>query len=293
VSIGSDAISSDTSVAVTMLGSFGLTIAGQPVERWRAGKARCLLQYLLMRPGRVVSRQALQQALWPESRAAQHTSSLKVAVHMLRSILTSATATIADSPDAPVLRIDTHDYGYSIEVHNVWVDFLRFEKLIARAQDSGACVSQAQALKLYHEAAALYSGDFLIGLDMEWADVRREWLRSLMICALEKLAALHLERDDYIGVINSCYRLLEMEPFHEQSYRTLMTIHGRLGQPTQVDRWYRLCVSRLEGGLQVAPSEATRSVYRSSTRALGRPPGGPLDGPRTPAIQRREFPTAI
>jgi len=293
VSIKSDAFTGDTSVAVTMLGSFGVTIAGQPVERWRAGKARCLLQYLLMRPGRVVSRQALQQALWPESRAAQHSSSLKVAVHMLRNILTSATATITDSPAAPMLRIDTHDYGYSLEVRNVSIDFLRFEQLISHAQNSGACVSQAQALALYQEAAALYSGDFLVGLDVEWADVRREWLRSLMICALEKLAAIHLERADDIGVINACHRLLEMEPYHEQSYRTLMMVHGRLGQHMQVDRWYRLCVSQLAGGLQVGPSEATRNVYRGSSQTPGRQLGGLAGRPRTPSTELNEFPAAI
>jgi len=257
-------------IKIQTLGSFDVVIDNESVKRWRAGKARNLLQFLLLRPGRVVPRDVLYETLWPNLGVPR--SSLKVAVHTLRNILNSTGADEGSSK----LQIVTYECGYSLETENVWMDFQEFESMMRLAQDENATPTPAESLSLYRAAVELYRGDFLPGESMLWAESHREWLRSLALCAWQRLTAAAVRENDATGVLSLCRKILEAEPFHEETYRTLIYHHGRLGQLRQADRWYKLCVARFAAELQVTPSEATRWLYMRAIRGelLPRPGQG-------------------
>src|SRR5579875_415229 len=99
---------STSAVKFRTLGRFEVLVDDKPTTRWRAGKARSLAQYFLLHPGRVIPRDVLFEALWPKLDAPR--SSLKVAVHMLRNILTSEGAA-ANTKSESGIRIVTHECG--------------------------------------------------------------------------------------------------------------------------------------------------------------------------------------
>ncbi|MFF1297246.1 MULTISPECIES: BTAD domain-containing putative transcriptional regulator [unclassified Streptomyces] len=243
-------------VEIRTLGRFDVVVGGRLVTRWRAGRARHLLQYLLLHPGCVISRDVLFEELWPDLSAPR--SSLKVAVHTLRNILASEGAAVTGRNPSG-LRILTHEYGYSIETKNVWVDFQEFDSLVLGAQsgtvDAPRSTAQLQA------AVELYQGDFLPGMTMPWVEPQREWLRSLALSALDRLLETAEGTYDDLQILHFCRKVLQIEPLHEKTYRTLIALHGRLGQFSQADRWYKLCASRLREAVGVGPAEETRLMY--------------------------------
>jgi DNA-binding SARP family transcriptional activator len=266
--------SEDAPTALRTLGSFELVLHGRPVERWKAGKARSLLQFLLLRRGRTASREVLYESLWPDAPWPDGSSSLRVAAHMLRRILADAGG--RDEPQGgPALRLLTRGSGYLLEVDGVPVDFEIFLRLVDDAHAAHLRDDRDTAAALYEQATALYRGDFLPDEPYDWAAMQREWLRSRMLCALTFLVETHIRRGDHVDVIRCCQRMLEVEPFHEETYRALMLVHGHLGQLGQVERWYRLCLSRLKDQLQLEPDLATRRVY--TTAARGGFTGRPID----------------
>ena len=244
-------------IEIRTLGKFEVIIEGRPIVRWRAGKARNLLQYLLLRPGCVIPRDVLFEAIWPESDAPRN--SLKVAIHMLRNAL--ITKVSAATEKTSEIRIITHDCGYSIEPTNVWIDFIEFDSLIQHAQQQNGITTASDTTAYLRAAADLYHGDFLPGTTLQWAEPHREWLRSLALSALWRLVTIAAQNGDDLQVIHYGRKILEIEPLHEETYRTLIGMHGKLGQISQADRWYRLCASRLQDMLGISPTDMTRSVY--------------------------------
>jgi two-component SAPR family response regulator len=275
------AVTQERTISIRTFGDFELAFDGHPVRRWKAGKACSLLQFLLLRPGRVVPGAVLYESLWPNAPWSKESSSLKVAVHMLRTILEHGDG---DRPAAgPALRLLTCASGYLLEVDRVAIDFEDFGRLADQAYAAQLRDDSGAAAALYRRAVAFYRGDFLPDAEYDWAAMYREWLRSRLLCAYAFLTEADLVRGDHAGAIRWCQRTLDVDPFHEQSYCTLILVLAHLGYLAQARRWYRLCVAQLREHLHVAPELATQRVY---TRAMrGEFTGRPLH----PAAWRHQF----
>lgn len=254
-------------IAIRAFDTFELAFDGQPVQRWRAGKARGLLQFLMLRPGRTVPRDTLHEALWPDAPWSAGSSSLKVAAHMLRSILDGAQdAAEHDDAHQPVLRLLTRESGYLLQMADVTADFQAFVELADAGHASQKRGDQTAAGRAYRRAVAEYRGEFLPDVTYDWAGAQREWLRGRLLCALTYLTGAGLAEGDHEGVLRWCARMLEAEPCHEETYRALMLVHGNLGHLEQVHRWYRLYTARLRDRLQLAPDPAMHRLYTMAAR---------------------------
>jgi two-component SAPR family response regulator len=249
---------STAAVTVHCLGAFSLTMRGREIERWRAGKARTLFQYLLVNRGRVVLRDKLYEVLWPEADSRPTSSSLRVAAHGLRQILGASPAAAAAA--APV-RILHQDFGYLLEADDLWVDFEDFEKLCAEAEALSTRGDHAGAAALDRKAVEMYTGDFLAGETAPWIEEHREWGRSMVLRPLDRLRADAVRRHDFVAALDWSRRVLEVDPYHEDTYQTLMSVHGRLGERGRVKRWHDLCVQRLRDELEVDPAPDTEQVF--------------------------------
>lgn len=274
------------SVTVQFLGAFSIRVDGVPIERWRAGKARELFQYLLVRRGRPVPQSVLNEVLWPASGMRAQSSSLKVAVHALRQILPLPPSPVEERQDRTPssLALLTHEVGYVLEAERVWIDFEEFEDAIDSARAAELRDDPAEALRLYRHAVELYGGDFLVGEAPTWVYERREWLRDLMLQALEWLAAAALQNEDYGSAITWSRRMLEIESYQEETYRRLILCHARLGHLGRVKSWYELCVHKLREELDVEPDRQTELLLDLALQGeLTRP--STLSVPRVQAAQ--------
>lgn len=254
-------------VEVRFLGCFSLTVDGEPVRQWRAGKARNLFQYLVLNRGRLVTRDQLYEALWPEA-AWSGGSSLKVAAHALRRVLGAS----PDAPGASGISIVYRDFGYVLHVEDLWSDMEEFQHLVTqglRAQQQG---HTAAALAALQDALGVYQGDFLAGEPASWAVEQREYLKSVAMRALDVLRDEAVGRDDFDALIDVCRRTLRIDRCHEETYRVLMAAHGRRGEPERARNWYDLCSRRLQEELAVTPDRETDRMFRTIVPRAGLAP---------------------
>lgn len=253
-------------VAVRYLGDFSAHVGGAPVERWRAGKARHLFQYLVLNRGKVLSRDKLQEMLWPDSDWSPRSSSVKVAMHALRRILRDNDGT----GRPPAVEIVFQDNGYLLRARDIWVDVEEFAAQCRQGRTAQIRGDHQLAVAAYSRAVELYTGDFLAADTQDWVLHEREWNRSLVLQALKYLQEDALCREDFPAAITLSRRMLDIDPYQEQVYGTLMRVHAELGELGRVKSWYDLCARRMREDLNVLPSEETRRVL---SRALERSRG--------------------
>lgn len=244
-------------VVAHFFGDFLLQVGGRNVNRWHAGKARDLFQYLLVNRGRVVRRERLFEVLWPDNEWSPTASSLKVAIHSLRRILGDAVA--------PLVEIVSRDQGYLLNAPDIWLDIDELDMSMATGRAAEAHGEHAVALTAYRRVAHLYTGDFLAAQTADWVDEQRQCYRAVALHALTWLRRHALRENDHAKIIDLCRRILGIDPFHEEIYQTLMMVHGRRGELGQVREWHRLCVRRLRGDLGLPPTDITQQIF---TRAM-------------------------
>ncbi|MQY12113.1 Transcriptional regulatory protein MoaR1 [Streptomyces sp. RB5] len=249
----------EPSLEARLLGEFTLLIDGCAAAVPRAGKTRRLLQCLLARRGQVVSCSQLQDVLWPETGLDARSSSLRVVVHSLRRHLTGSRL-------AGAVEVRHQDGGYVLEAPGLVLDSESFE---AAAREGSAAESRgdtAFSVAAYERALAHYRGDFLPGESGLWAEEPRQWLRSIALRALDRLAQEGIRRGTDAAVVHWCRRIVAIDPYRESAYQALMISHGRRGELGSVLAWYRICARRLEEDLGLSPAAETESLFHEAMR---------------------------
>ncbi|WP_410672156.1 AfsR/SARP family transcriptional regulator [Amycolatopsis sp. cmx-4-68] len=264
-------------------------MGGEPVTCWHAGKARNLFQYLLLNRGRIIRREKLFETLWPGGEWSPSSSSLKVAVHAVRR-------TFDRADGSRPIEVVCREHGYRLDATDLWLDIDEFDDAMRKAHAAESHGARAEAMACYRRAAELYAGDFLAGEDGDWIDEQREYYRTLALYALAALRADALRRGDHAEVVRLCRRILDIDPYHEEVYQTLMVLHARRGELGQVRNWHRMCVRRLRHDLDTPPAETTRRIFARAVRGELRapqPPATRTDGVRcSPAPRSRRPPGA-
>ncbi|MFY1700757.1 MULTISPECIES: AfsR/SARP family transcriptional regulator [Micromonospora] len=222
-----------------LFGGFQITIHGNPVTNWRAGRSRALVQYLLLHVGRPVSRDTLREALWPHLPPSAGTTSVKAAVHGARRALGGP----AGRP-TPV-QICSVDGGYLLRADELRIDVTTFGRWIANAEAAVAAGNHAAAAEHFHRAVAVYQGPLLPTQDAQWVVTEREWCRTRALQALRYLSDLALTTGDWWTAIHWNRRAIDVDPYDPVAFAVLTDCHHRLGLTSQALRWDDLARGRL------------------------------------------------
>ena len=213
----------DTSIRLTCLGAFRLTVGGRPVD-WTTlrPRSRALLMRLAMEHGRMVHRERLVDDLWPDATLAAGIRSLQVAASSVRQCLAAA-----GLPEDAVRR---EADAYALRLPGC-VDQLRdFERLSRQATRDEATGRMREALRFRLDALDLYAGDLLPEVGpAEWVVAERERLRTAAARVGAEAARLAYELAEFAAAIDAAQRSLALDPFHDPSWSLLAEVHERLG----------------------------------------------------------------
>lgn len=158
---------------IRLLGGFEVVVDGRPVPPadWRRRQAAALVKLLALAPRRVLHREQVIDALWPDRCPAETAPRLYKAAHYARRGLRQ--------PRALVLSDETVALFPETEVE---VDAVTFQRLAGSARDAPTANAAADA----------YSGDLLPhDRYVAWAEEPRERLRLLYLRMLRMAGRWH------------------------------------------------------------------------------------------------------
>ena len=229
---------------------------------------RALLARLALNPGRVVSVDALTDALWGEDLPADAANALQVRVSKLRRALVAA--------GIPGDVLLTRAPGYVLAVEPDAIDVHRFEHLLTRARQLVADGNPGDALALMDEALALWRGPALgdVG-DGEWIEAESARLEEMRISALEDRLELLLELGRHGEAVADLERLATLHPLRERLHRLLMIALYRSGRQADALTLYHRLRSRLADELGIDPSPELRALAEAILRQQLPQPAAP------------------
>lgn len=262
-------------LSLALLGGFHAEQHGQAVTTFESNKVRALLAYLVVEHGRAHQRSALAGLLWPDHPEDLARTNLRHVLRQLRQTLPDPEA------GAPLLLTSQQTIQLNAQA-GYTLDAARFGELLAACarcshRDLAACPA---CLDRCRQAAALYQGPFLAGVELadsdlfgEWVVVQREQLHRKALDICFALAEAHDARGESEQARQYAARQIELEPWREEAHRQLMRALARLGQRSAALAQFAQCRAILAGELGVEPEAETLALYEQiRAGALARPP---------------------
>ncbi|MCB0121825.1 MAG: NACHT domain-containing protein, partial [Caldilineaceae bacterium] len=242
-------------VTLQFLGRFSVTIDTTPVTTFHSDKARALLAYLALEP-QEHSRTQLATLLWPEIDDPSARTNLRNTLHRLRQTLDGA------APDAADQLLTVTRQTVQFNHQSADVDVHRFQQRI-----DSASASPATQIDELTAAVDAYQGELLAGFGVadappfeEWLLLRREALQQHALLAFHTLTTAHESAGNLSQAHAVATRLLNLDPFREESHRQIMRLLARMGQPdralAQLERLRQL----LHQEMGIEPDAATLTL---------------------------------
>lgn len=230
---------------VYSLGAGHALINGEPITSWDGALPRNLFFFFVDRP--LVTRDEVFATFWPDLSVKEATNVFHVTKRKISERLDH--------------ELTSYNSGFYIpsgqmEVHYDAVKFLE-------AIEQASTMNDEEAIKKYRYAIDLYRGDFLSGLDMEWAAERRYALKSSYAQALIALGRIRKRQEKDIEALGYFLRALHETPEREDIHREVMSLYVELGRPEDAKAQYQRLAAELKDDLGIAPSRESRELYES------------------------------
>ncbi|MEU9350244.1 BTAD domain-containing putative transcriptional regulator [Streptomyces griseoloalbus] len=245
-------------------GSGGDREAGEgcpvPARTIGSPKLRTLLAVLLLDAGRVVSVEALKDAMWGGAPPPSAQPSLHNHVARLRRLL--------DDPD----RLVTVPTGYVLRVGEGEVDIHVFDAHTAAARAAHAGRDWARVVRESTSALALWRGTPLAGLPPEvggYALVRRLREARLLLLEWRYDAELALGGGRLAGLVPELAALAAAHPLREAYHRQLMLALHRTGRQAEALVVHSDLRARLADELGIEPGRGVREAHVEVLRGSG------------------------
>ncbi len=247
-------------------------------------RQRAVLARLLVDAGRVVSTDALVDAVWGDQPPPTAVKTLQKYVVELRKTLGPG-----------VVR--TRGRAYFLDVADEEIDARCFEGLLQEARRAERAGDVGRAVALYAEADRLWRGPVLADFpDAAFVAPEHARLTELRLSALEAALDMELAVGDPVDVVTRAAQLVEVEPVRERLWASLILALYRSGRQVDALRAYERYRRLLADELGLQPSSALRALEVAVLRQdpeLGGPAvarrgetAGNLPRPRTSLVGR-------
>ncbi|MBE7556136.1 MAG: tetratricopeptide repeat protein [Anaerolineales bacterium] len=263
---------------LNLFGKPEIILNGAPVTGFESAKVPALLYYLAV-TGQAHSRDTLATLLWGDLPEATAKRNLTKALTNLRQLLD------------PYLLIERHSVVFNHQLPAA------IDAVVFQAAVEGSTLLEPdnpeRDLAPLRQAVSLYRGDFLEGFYVknalefeEWALGQREYLRELMLQALQRLTeqSARLE-DNPVAALEYCRRWLGLEPWQEAAHRQMMLLLARSGQRDAALAQYEICRQVLAEELSVEPMAETTALFER-LKASGAPLPHNLPAAPSPFVGR-------
>lgn len=242
---------------VYTLGTLTIQRNGETLDGFVSQKTVALFIYLLYHPYEH-PREKLADLFWAETTTEQ-------ALKNLRTVLSNLQKQLGD-----YLTISRQSIAIA-NTEAIFFDVWAFERLIQSANKLNSRPSSPRKLsEVLSEAIALYKGGFLLNLKADnapelesWLFFERDRLQQVMIDGLSLAMTVAHKRKQYPIAIDYGRKLIALDPYHEKSYRLMMTCYASLNNRTGALQLYDQLATLLADELDVEPETETQDLYKS------------------------------
>lgn len=223
----------------------------------KSKKHLSLLGYLMLMSDKTFSKEALMDLLWDDDRSDNPGNALKTAIHRIRATLDQL-----DYPEEIIIR-DGSSYRLNRDIP-ILSDVVEFEKLCKIVMDSNE--ENAERLKCYREASALYTGDFLEQHKADpWVIPIRTYYRSMFLSSTYEAIHILEVTQDYTEAEKFAEKAVLVDPYDENLHYCLVKSRIKQGKRIAALEHYNYTVDLFHDKYDVTPSKEFIALYRDIT----------------------------
>ncbi|MFD7507236.1 BTAD domain-containing putative transcriptional regulator [Streptomyces sp. NPDC059850] len=257
-----------------VLGPLKVSVDGRPLLL-RSARQRTVLAVLLLTPGRVVSVDALADAVWHSDPPATVRNQIAICVSALRK-------TFRDEAGVDGL-IETQLPGYVLHREGHYVDVADLYESSAAARAAAEAGDTNEAAARFEDALALWSGPVLDGMDGSALSGAVGRISELRTNLTEEYAAVQLQQGRYRSVVECLGPVVAEHPLREYARAILMRAYHLSGRRSEALDCYREGRRVLVAELGVEPGAELRELHRTVLEGDGRAPARTTPAPDTAA----------
>lgn len=210
-------------------GPFRITCDNQPISEseWRRNKAKTLLKWFLLNPGKLCTTDRLIELIWPGMTAGTASRNLHVTVHHLRYLLEPWLTT---GQESRFIHHNRNKYYWFEMDGSWWTDILDIQHLSIMARGAEEQDNHHEALTCYHKIIEYCSLGFLpedIYNDL-FHPYRHQYER-LYTETLEKLIQFYTQTERFDELLACSYQILAFDPYSELAIKAIINTSCRQG----------------------------------------------------------------
>jgi ATP/maltotriose-dependent transcriptional regulator MalT/two-component SAPR family response regulator len=242
----------EAQIEVKAFGQGEIRINGEllPASAWRSSRARGLFFYILDR-GKA-RKESIGLDFWPDFNTGKISSNFHATLWRVRQAL--------GFKDAILFEDDQYSLHPSL---HFWYDVAEFEQYILSANNPKLTVAERE--ENLKQAIKLYKDPYLQDLYMEWADRRREELRSKYLEALSALAKIESQEKRFNEAKKLYERIVAVDPYRDEAHLSLMKCLTLSGAPSSAIAHFKRYKSLLRKELNSEPLPELQEYYETLT----------------------------
>lgn len=232
-------------------------------ERQLSGRqGRLAFVFLAIDLHRVVSRDELVAAIWPDAQPNEVEVALSAILSKLRASLRKA-GLLNDDAGIDV-RLGSVELRLPPET---WIDVEAAANAVDEAEGALRTGDRQHAWGLSNVAVSITRRPFLPDEEAPWIENRRSKLRTVLARGLQCLSTISAAHGEESLAVQYANEIVDLEPFRETAYQQLMRLHVQMGNRAEALRVFGRCRELLKEELGASPSPETEALFLKILRA--------------------------
>ena len=230
----------------------------------RRNKARMILKWFLLNPGKLGSADEFIDLFWPEIPLDKALGNFHVTMHYLRHMLEPTLGARQES--SFIHRKPNNFYWFTMD-ENWWIDTGDVEMLLERAREYDLRGDYRKAAYYYRKTAQYYSQGFLPEDESEgWLLPYRNRHKHAYSQVLMRLIQLYTQWNELEEVLEYAYQSMLSDPYSELAIRVIVDVHLQQGNVSIAQRRLESFWNSLYSDLGLRPNKEFH-ILRERIRA--------------------------
>jgi DNA-binding SARP family transcriptional activator len=251
-----------------LFGQFRLVYKKQSVGELmrRRNKARMLLKWFLLNPGKLGSADEFIDLFWPDVSPETSLGNFHVTMYYLRHMLEPD---LNARQESTFIRRTPNNFYWLQMNESWWTDVSDIQGLFERAREYDLSGEEGRAAFYYRKIAGYCTLGFLPeDASEDWLVPYRRHYEHIYSQVLTRLIQLYTQRNEFDEVLEYAYQSLQVDPYNEMATRAIVTAHLQQGNVSTAQRRLEDFWDSLQRDLGLYPSKEF-STLRERIRTAG------------------------